>query len=331
MDALDYTQLDWRGIVLLGTALRDGMLEALKDGPRPAAEVAGALGMDERAVRIVLSALVEIGVLDEREGGYGLREEHRSPLLHPENPDYIGASIAHRLRLFEGWVRLPEVLKTGVPFENRTAPAFEGTETFIRALRRTGGEGAEEISSIVLSLLPKGASVLDVGGGPAANAEAFVRQGHGGSRPGAVPGGGVRVTVFDRPEVIELMRDHLDAAGIEAIAGDMNEWLPAGLFDAIYFGNTSHMYSPEENKKLFARMRSALAPGGLLVVREFVRGTSEEAALFAVNMLVLTPRGNTYTAEEYEEWLRDVGFVGIEVVPIPGLVSHLVLARNPGC
>ena len=315
MAALDYTQLDWRGIVLLGTALRDGLLDPLKEGPRPATEVAGALGMDERAVRIVLSALVELGVLLQGDEGYGLREEHHGPLLNPEDPGYVGASIAHRLRLFEGWVRLPEVLRTGVPFEDRTVPAFEGTETFIRALRRTGGEGAAEITSLVLSRLPEWASLLDVGGGPAANAEVFARD-------------GARVTVFDRPEVIELMRDHLDAAGIEAIAGDMNEWLPEGPYDAIYFGNTSHMYGPEENKRLFARMRRSLAPGGLLVVREFVRGTSEEAALFAVNMLVLTPRGNTYTASEYEEWLRGVGFAEVEVVPIPGLVSHLIIARN---
>ena len=330
MDGIDHNELDWRGILLLGTALREGLLEAVADEPRPSAEVAGALGMDERAVGIVLSALVDLGVLKEGERGYALREEHQGTLLEPDDPGYVGASIAHRLRLLEGWVRLPEILRTGEPFENRTAPAFEGTETFIRALRRTGAEGAEEISSIVLSLLPEGASLLDVGGGPAANAEAFVRQGHGGSRPGAVPSVGVRVTVFDRPEVIELMRDHLDASGIEAIAGDMNEWLPEGPFDAIYFGNTSHMYGPEENKKLFARMRRSLAPGGLLVVREFVRGMSEEAALFAVNMLVLTPRGNTYSASEYEEWLREVGFEGVEVVPIPGLISHLVLARNSG-
>ena len=79
------------------------------------------------------------------------------------------------------------------------------------------------------------------------------------------------------------------AVGIEAIPGDMNEGLPEGPYEAIYFGNTSHMYGLE-NKRLLTRMRQILAPGGLLVVREFVRGTSEEAALFAVNMLVLTPR-----------------------------------------
>ena len=138
------------------------------------------------------------------------------------------------------------------------------------------------------------------------------------------------MTVFDRPEVLDLMRSRLDDAGIASVAGDMNDGLPRGPYDAIYFGNTSHMYGPEENKKLFARMRASLAPGGLLVVREFVRGMSEEAALFAVNMLVLTPRGNTYTASEYGSWLREAGFADVEVVPIPGLVSHLVFARRPG-
>ena len=317
MSSIDYNELDWRGIVLLGTALRDGLLEAVKDRPCTAPKVAGELGLDERGVRIVLSALVELGVLGEWDGRYGLREEHRGPLLDPEDPGYVGASIAHRLRLFESWVRLPEVLRSGEPFENRTAPAFEGTEVFIRALRRTGGEGAGEISSIVLSRLPEGASLLDVGGGPAANAEAFASD-------------GARVTVFDRPEVLGLMRDHLDRAGIASVAGDMNEGLPRGPFDAIYFGNTSHMYGPEENVALFKEMRSALAPGGLLAVREFVRGMSGEAALFAVNMLVLTPRGNTYTASEYEGWLVEAGFREVEVIPIPGLVSHLVLARSPG-
>ena len=314
MAVLDYTKLDWRGLVLIGTALREGLLEAVANTPRSAQQVARALGMDERAVRTVLSALVELDIL---EGEYALCEEHRGALLDTEDPGYVRASIEHRLRLFEGWTSLSEVLRTGVPFENRTAPAFEGTETFVRALRRTGGEGAEEISSIILPLLPKGASLLDIGGGPAANAEVFAKN-------------GARVTVLDRPEVLDLMKDHLDNAGIEALAGDMNEGLPAEPYDAIYFGNTSHMYGPEENKKLFAEMRQILAPGGLLVIREFVRGTSEEAALFAVNMLVLTPRGNTYTAAEYEGWLHDVGFADIEVVPVPGLVSHLVLARNLG-
>ncbi len=327
MKATDYTGLDWRATILLDTALRSGLLEAVARKPRWAPKVACDLGMDPRAVYVVLSALCELGFLeDEGEGGFRLREEHRGPLLDPDHSGYAGGIVAHRRGLIESWTRLPGILETGEPVEDRTSPDFAGTETFIRALRRSAKDGAEEISEAILSLLPEGASILDVGGGPGTNAEAFVRQGHARE---AGSGGGARVTVFDRPEVIELMQDRLAAAGIASVAGDMNEGLPEGPFDAIYFGNTSHMYGPEENRELFARMRRSLAPGGVLAIREFVRGTSPEAALFAVNMLVLTPRGNTYTASEYGGWLRDAGFVNIEVVPIPGLETHLILARNP--
>ena len=137
---------------------------------------------------------------------------------------------------------------------------------------------------------------------------------------------GPPVTVFDGSGMLGLLRDHSDAAGIASVAGDMNEGPSDGPFDAIYFGNTSRMYGPKESVALLQKMRSSLAPGGLFVVREFVRGVSEEAALFAVNMLVLTPRGNTHTASEYGAWLEGAGLVDVEVVP----VSHSSSARNLG-
>ena len=120
------------------------------------------------------------------------------------------------------------------------------------------------------------------------------------------------------------------SAGVATSAGDMNEALPEGPFDAVYYGNTSHMYGPAENRELFDRMRRSLVPRGLLAIREFVRGMSEDAALFAVNMLVLTAGGGTYTREEYEEWLTGAGYEGVEFVPVPGRGTHLVFARNPG-
>jgi SAM-dependent methyltransferase len=109
----------------------------------------------------------------------------------------------------------------------------------------------------------------------------------------------------------------------------MFEGLPEGPFDAVYFGNTSHMYGPEENRELFGRMRRVLVPGGLLAVRDYLRGVSRGAALFAVNMLVLTPNGGTYAADDYARWLREAGFTGFEVVEVPERGAHLVLARNP--
>lgn len=316
MTGMNYTELDWREAILLGAALRDGLIHAVADESRPPREVSDELGMDARAVYVTLSALVELGVLDERQTGFQLREEHRRALLDADYEGYVGESVIHRFELMQSWSRLPEILRTGEPVEDRTRPNFGGTATFIQAMRRGARPGAEAVAKTVLPRLPEGARILDVGGGPGTNAEAF-----------AV--GGAQVTVFDRPEVIEQMRGVLARAGIETVAGDMNERLPEGPYDAIYFGNTSHMYGPEENRALFVRMRRSLAPGGTLVIREFLRGMSEDAALFAVNMLVLTPRGGTYTATEYESWLREAGFEAVEILPVPGRGTHLLFARNP--
>ncbi len=322
---LNYTELDWRWAILLGVAIRDGLLGAVDEQFREPEEVAWSLGLDARAVYVVLSALSELGVLEEGREGFRLREEHRTPLLKRDDPGYVGGSVVHRFELIGSWSRMGEILRTGEPVEDRTSPDFGGTATFIQSMRRGAVAGAEGVAEAVLSRLPERARIMDVGGGPGTNAEAFVRLGHARS----VSGEDVRVTVFDRPEVIELMRETLAASGIETVAGDMNEELPEGPFDAIYFGNTSHMYGPIENRTLFRRMRNSLAPGGLLIVREFVRGMSDEAALFAVNMLVLTSGGGTYTAAEYEVWMREAGFESVEISPVPGRGTHLIFACNP--
>ena len=312
---IDYTELDWRWAILLGAAVREGLLEAVADRTLPAEAVAEDLGMDARAVYVVLSALAELGILEEDPEGFRLLEEHGGPLLDRDHPDFVGQSVVHRFELIGSWGRIPEILRTGRPVEDRTLPGFGGTETFIAAMRRGARPGAGAVADAVLARLPEGARILDVGGGPGTNAEAFAA-------------GGARVTVFDRPEVIGLMQEALEAAGIETAAGDMNEGLPGGPFDALYFGNTSHMYGPEENRALFARMRRSLVRGGLLVVREFVRGLGEDAALFAANMVVLTPRGGTYTAEEYERWLLEAGYGAVEFEPVAGRSSHLIFARR---
>lgn len=314
MPKIDYMDLDWGRAIIVGAALRDGLIPAVAHETLPAVEVAQRLDMNGRAVQVLLSALVEVGLLDETPEGFRLLDEHRGPLLDIEDERYVGGSVVHRFELIHAWTQLPQVLKTGAPVEDRTRPNFGGTAAFIQEMRRTARSGAEGVARAVLPLLPEGASILDVGGGPGTNAEAFAR-------------GGLRVTVFDRPEVIEQMRSVLEKSGIATAEGDMNEDLPSGPFDALYFGNTSHMYGPRENRALFHRMRGSLAPGGLLVVREFVRGMSDDAALFAVNMLIITANGGTYTAEEYEDWLREAGFAEVEFIPVPGRGTHLVLAQ----
>lgn len=266
---------------------------------------------------IIFEALAAISVV-ESNGGYRILDGHRGPLLDPEHPDYAGAFVNNRAEEISQWTRLPEAIKSGEPVEDRTDASNSSkglSPDFVERMRREALPSAEATAATLLPLMPDGARTLDVGGGPGAIAEALTR-------------GGANVTVFDLPEVVDLVRERLERAGIRAEAGDMNESLPDGPFDAVYLGHTSHMYGARENRELFRRLYGVLAPGGLLAIRDFVRGESAGAEMFAVNMLVFTPSGGTYTAEEYRAWLEKAGFEGFQAVRVPGRDTHLVLGRR---
>ena len=312
---MEYAELGWQEAVVLGCAKQQGILEAVADGSRSANEVANQLGMSPRAVNALLSALAELGVLAEDRNTFRLLEEHRGPLLERSHPDYAGGLVVHRFELIRKWGRMPEILKTGSPMDDEPEQGPEGKETFIYSMRRLAKPGVRAVADLLLSRLPENPHILDVGGGPGTYAEAFRE-------------GGAQVTVFDLPAVVELMKERLDAAGISAVGGDFNEGLPEGPFDAAYLGSVSHIYGPEENLALIERVADSLAPGGLIAIRDFIRGLSKGAALFGVNMVVNTESGNTYTEEEYRGWLSAAGFEGIEVLPIPERDTLFILART---
>jgi SAM-dependent methyltransferase len=312
---MEYGELGWQEAVVLGCAKQEGLLEAVADRSRSADEVANQLGVSSRAVYALLSSLAELDVLAENDNRYRLLEEHRGPLLDRSHPDYAGALIVHRFELIRKWGRVPEILKTGSPIDDEPGQGPEGKETFIYSMRRLAKPGVGAVAELLLSRLPENPHILDIGGGPGTYAETFVE-------------GGAQVTVFDLPEVVELMREHLDAAGIAAVGGDFNEGLPEGPFDAAYLGSVSHIYGPEENLALIKRVARILSPGGLIAIRDFVRGLSTGAALFGVNMLVNTESGNTYSEEEYRGWLGAAGFEKVEVLPIPDRDSHFILSRQ---
>lgn len=311
---MDYAELGWQEAIVLGSARQEGILEAIAEKTLSADEVADNLGLSARGVYPLLSALAELGIVAEDGGRFRLLEEHRRPLLDPSHPDYAGGFVVHRFGLIQKWSRIPEILKTGSPAKDEERGP-EDMETFIYSMRWRARPGARAVADMLLPRLPEGPSILDVGGGPGTYAEAFIA-------------GGASVTVFDLPEVIELMNEHLSVSGISAIGGDFNEGLPAGPFDAAYLGSVSHMYGPEKNRVLMKRVAGLLVPGGVIAIRDFIRGISEGAALFAVNMVVNTESGNTYSEDEYRGWLSAAGFEGVEILSIPSRETHLMLARR---
>ncbi len=124
-------------------------------------------------------------------------------------------------------------------------------------------------------------------------------------------------TIFDLPDAIQQARQRLAgsefADRVSLVAGDFYaDELPQGA-DFAWLSAICHQHSRRHNRELFAKVFHALAPGGRIALRDVVmepdRVTPREGALFAVNMLVNTDKGGTFTFDEYAEDLCSAGFV----------------------
>ncbi len=84
----------------------------------------------------------------------------------------------------------------------------------------------------------------------------------------------------------------------------------------IFISQIFHAYGSDECIALLRKCRASLQKGGRVVVQEFYLAESRtsplQGALFAINMLVNTPQGRTYTPDEISVWMKKAGFEAIE-------------------
>jgi SAM-dependent methyltransferase len=108
--------------------------------------------------------------------------------------------------------------------------------------------------------------------------------------------------------------------------------LPAQRYDLVLLSSICHMFSPDVNRALLARAHAALTPNGRLIIADFIvdpeKTSPRSATLFALNMLVATQGGSTYSEPEYESWLRAAGFAEAKRVRMPGPVNLMIATRS---
>ena len=77
-------------------------------------------------------------------------------------------------------------------------------------------------------------------------------------------------------------------------------------------GHILHSEGRERSRALLTKTFHALAPGGTIAIAEFLVNADRtgplNALFFAVNMLVNTDSGDTYSFEEISSWLEEAGF-----------------------
>jgi predicted O-methyltransferase YrrM len=293
--------------------------------PASSSDLAEKQGWHERPLTVVLDALTGMGLLLKKDGLYRT-DPGLLPFLRSDSPQTVLPMIRHAATIWKNWSNLTRIV-TETGGVARTAGSFENPEdqkAFIGAMHVAGRAHAPEIVRVI----KPGAArrLIDVGGASGTYTIAFLE---------ACPE--MSATLFDLPNVVDMGRARISEAGlmerVTIVAGDFRkDSLPPG-HDLALVSAIIHMNSPDQNVDLYKKIFDALVAGGRIVVRDHVMKPDHTApksgALFAINMLVGTPGGGTYTYEEIKTGLTAVGFKNVKLIQEADPMMGLVEAYRP--
>jgi len=219
--------------------------------------------------------------------------------------------------LWESWGQLAEVVRTGKP--RRPVEKQELAEQFFPILVRT---------LHILNREPSRRMAQVLGGGNSRNGLKIIDIACGSGVWGiaiAEADPEARITAQDFPAVLSVTREFLKRHGVEAqydfLPGNLREAdFGAARYDVAILGNIVHSEGERSSRDLFRRLYKALRPGGQIVIIDTIPNEARTGppfpVFFALNMLLNTEEGDTYTLAEYTRWLQEAGFTRVETADI---------------
>jgi ubiquinone/menaquinone biosynthesis C-methylase UbiE len=315
--------------LVLEAAIRHHVFDVLDSGPKGLKAISEATGASERGLAAILDVLVGLEFLSkDGEGVYALTPESAAFLVSTK-PEFQGGLIRHTSEhLLPKWLSLNEVVGTGRPAQavNQQKTGAEFFEKFVNDIFPMSYHVAQELAAhLKLSTTTKPVRVLDLAAGSGVWGIALAQA----SKQ-------VSVTAVDWAGVMPISRANAERFGLAARftfhAGDLQQADFGSGHDVATLGHILHSEGVERSKKLLEKTFTALAPGGTIAIAEFLvnpeRTGPMNGLIFAVNMLVNTERGGTYSFEEIAGWLREAGFVNARTIDTHG-PSPLILANKP--
>jgi ubiquinone/menaquinone biosynthesis C-methylase UbiE len=315
--------------LLIGASIRHKIFDTLAAVPLPAEELARRTNTNPRALAMVANALTAFGLLSkDPQFRYALTPESDAFLVS-HKPSFQGGIFNHiDSQLIPNWIHLADILRTGLPATavNQAGSGAQFFEQLVEDIFPMSYPAATALGkSLNLASSHNAVRVLDLAAGSGVWGIALAQQSPN-----------VRVTAVDWPNVLNVTRKVAKrfelADRFNYIEGDLATVDFGKHHTLATLGHILHSEGADASQKLITKTFSALAPGGQIAIAEFVindnRSGPTNAAIFAVNMLVNTDHGDTFTLPEISAWLKHAGFTNIRTLEAPG-PSPLILATKP--
>ncbi|OHD66295.1 MAG: hypothetical protein A2176_07345 [Spirochaetes bacterium RBG_13_51_14] len=283
-------------------------------------EVARAIGANPKSTEQLLNVLCAIGFLHKKNGLFS-NDDISLRYLVKGSEEYL-SRIGHMLNLYRTWGTLTEAVRKGTSVTAREYDAVS-LVNFIEAMHQRARKTADKlVSHIDLNGVNR---VLDVGGGSGVYSMAFAKAKKN-----------LNAVVFDLPMVTKITEKYIAESGlagrITTMDGDYNKDNFGNGYDLVFLSAIVHINSPEQNQTLIEKAYASLIPGSRIVIQDHIMKDDRTAplrgAIFALNMLVNTEGGDTYTEHEMRGWLGNAGCDDIRRI-VTGMENDLMVGRRP--
>ena len=310
---------------ILLSAAELNLFTLLQKTPLSLTEIITHIKGDAKALAALLDAVAALGLLQKKDDCY-FCEPAVARHLAADSPMTVLPMVLHAASLWTRWTRLTDVAM-GVPAPTTRNDLFrtgDELQSFIGAMHSIGEPMARQITADVKPGEAK--SLLDIGGASGTYTIAFLR-----TSPD------MKATIFDIPDVIEMARARLGDEGFmertTLVSGNFYRDELPGRHDLVLLSAIIHSNSPEQNLDLYRKIFRVLTPGGRLLIRDHVmdpdRIRPKDGAIFAINMLVGTLGGSTYTYKEIASDLDAAGFADISLIRKGEHMDAVVEAFKP--
>lgn len=316
------TALGFRESAALLTAVKLDLFERVGDSPSTPEEI--ATEEDPDGMKRLLRVLAGMNLLVKENGLYR-NDPDVETLLTSRGKVDLRPILDHFTNLYDMWGELDEAIEEGqsYEFEERNDDTF--SEEFTEAMEARAHFSAEELADAVGDRLD-GGRLLDLGGGSGVFARALLER-----DPQAT---GV---VADQPRPLHVANKYIREANLgnrlETRELDLLEDPDYGEdFDMVLISAIVHIFGPDKVRTILERSAEALAPGGIVVVRDYLVHDDHsgplDALLFDVLMFLATEEGQTYTEEALRAMMEEAGLRNLERVNLPHSTDDLLIGQR---